>query len=1259
VTADPEVGAAQRLLPGITFPESLPVSARREEIARALHSDQVIVVAGETGSGKTTQIPKICLAEGFGQNGLIGHTQPRRLAARSVAARIAEELGGPLGGIVGYQVRFQDHSSAATRVKLMTDGILLNEIQRDRQLRKYEVLIIDEAHERSLNIDFLLGYLRGLLRRRPTLKLIITSATIDVEKFSAHFDNAPIITVSGRSFPVDMVYQPTLDESGQSLSGGFSDDPVADGVLRALQDITQRDRKRGRAGDVLVFLSGEREIRDLALLLRRHPLPDTEVLPLYARLSANEQQRIFQPHRGRRVVLSTNVAETSLTVPGIEYVIDTGLARISRYSIQSKVQRLPIEPISRASANQRAGRCGRIAPGVCYRLYSEADFLQRPEFTDPEIQRTNLSAVILQMLMLRLGDIERFPFVEPPQRRAVNDGFRLLAELDAIDDERRITATGRQMARLPADPRLTRMLLEAAHRGCLYEMLIIVSALSIQDPRETPADKRDAAREQHRLFSDERSDFLSFVQLWQYYEEQRQMLGSSQLRKYCQQHFLNFLRMREWRETHRQLMLACQGMGLQTRPSLDENGELLDQYEAVHRSIIRGSLNQIGQLTEERDYLGSRNRRFSLYPSSMLARRRPRWIVTAELIETSRLFATLAARIEPLWVEEAAAELVRRDYLEPHWSVKRGEAMAWEKVTLFGLTLIERRRISYSRIDPTLSRGLFIREGLLGGALKSRASFLRDNARLIERVREDEHKLRRGDILVGEEEICAFYHNRIPEAICQAKTFERWCRRERVDQQRLLHLSRSDLIRREVEADTERSFPDHAQVAHNQLKIHYRFEPGSDEDGSRIDVPLPLLGKMRDTDLDWAIPGQLNERCEALVRGLPKSLRKQLMPINDFVHQALQDVTPGQLTLKLLLSEQARRIKGVHIEPAEWHAVTLPLHLRTRLRVVDEQGKILGKGDDLKQLQRQFAPQLAGKESALRAATQHPLECEGLRDWEIDSLPSQITIERGITLLRYPALQDDGDSVSVHLFESARSAALSHRRGLARLLMLRSVQQRQWLERALKQLRRDLGLKFSGHLQDFEANALYAIYRQHFALDDCAVRDADSFQQLLTRGRADLLDEGERLLTLFRDVLEQAFVLRQQLPALAKRIGATSHADIRQQLQQLLPADFPAQVPAGWLREYPRYFKALRTRIEKLPHNAERDEAGTALVAALAQEAAALHQRSELARSRLDTFDFLLQELRISLFAQPLKTRLPVSEKRLRRTLEEAGQQAL
>lgn len=1231
----------------IHYPPELPVSEKRHEIAEALHQHQVIVVAGETGSGKTTQLPKICLEMGLAENGLIGHTQPRRLAARAVAGRIAEELNTKLGGLVGYQVRFNDHTGPETAIKLMTDGILLAEIQQDRLLRKYQVLIIDEAHERSLNIDFLLGYLKRLLPQRRDLKVIITSATIDVEKFSQHFGDAPVVSVSGRTYPVEILYQ-----DPETLPEDSDEERLHLAVSEAIGTLDQIEReRRQRPGDMLIFLSGERDIRSLAQYLRKQALPHTEILPLYARLSQSEQQRIFASHTGRRIVLSTNVAETSLTVPGIRYVIDSGLARISRYSVQSKVQRLPIEPVSQASANQRAGRCGRTSNGVCIRLYTEEDFLSRPEFTDPEIQRTNLSAVILQMLMLKLGDISDFPFIEMPDRKAINDGFRLLDELGAVTPDRLLSVTGRKMARLPVDPRLARMLLEAGQRKCLYEMLIIVSALSVQDPRETPADKRQAAREAHQTFQYPGSDFLSWVALWHSVETQRQELTSAQFRKYCQRHFLSWLRLREWRETHRQLMLACQSDGLKAKQPPPE--EEVD-YEAVHRSILPGSLNQIGQKTQEGLYVGSRGRRFSLFPSSGLYRSLPRWIVTGDLIETQRLFATTAARIEPEWAVDAAPHLIKREYFEAHWSRRRGEVMAYERVTLFGLVLIEKRRVSYASIDPEVSRSVFIREGLVAEGITTRLPFYRHNCALLAEIRRQEQKERKPDILVADDQLAAFYESRLPESILTVAALERWCRVSDKQAVQSLFMQREQVTARAITEDSALAFPDHTEVQRNKLRLDYQFAPGSSEDGISLKVPAPLLIHLTQEDLDWAVPGLVNERCVALVRGLPKTVRKLLVPVPEFVNQALHEVAAGDKPLLTnLLAARAQQLRRVTIEPAQWDEDNVPQHLRPLLRVVDEKGKIIDQGHDLQALQRKYrqkAEKLSGaKESA---ATRHPVEQQGLREWSFGELPVQVEIRHGIRLLRYPAIQDRGDSVDIVLCDTEAGAALTTQYGLARLLILRTPQQKALIQGLLKQVQQKLGLKLIGQANAWQDHALLAVYRLGFKLAGQRPVTQTEFDALFNRHRAELVSVAERVCRLLLNIYNDLYELGGQVSKLPQEYQA-ARKDIEEQLQWLVPENFPAHTPDPWLWEIPRYIKGIRHRLEKLPSQMPRDQQLMQDVRELAAQWQAVDVTAQ--EGLLAEFPWWLQELRISLFAQQLGTRAPVSVKRLQKQLAGPG----
>jgi len=1226
--------------PSISFPEALPVSEKREEIAEAIRNNQVVVIAGETGSGKTTQIPKICLELGLGYKGLIGHTQPRRLAARAVAERIAEELGQPLGKSVGYQVRFEDNSSADTLVKLMTDGILLAEIQQDRFLSKYEVIIIDEAHERSLNIDFLLGYLKRLCRQRRELKVIVTSATIDVEKFSRHFDDAPVISVSGRTYPVDILYQDPAE-----LELEDDEDRLTASVLKAIQTFEQIERQQHQLpGDILVFLSGEREIRDLALALRKRQLKQTEILPLYARLTRNEQQKIFQSHAGRRIVLSTNVAETSLTVPGIRYVIDTGLARISRYSIQSKVQRLPIEPISQASANQRAGRCGRVSSGVCIRLYSEQDFASRAPFTDPEIHRTNLSAVILQMLLLRLGEIQQFPFVEAPEMRAINDGFKLLSELGAITRDRQLTDIGRKMARIPADPRLARMLLEADQHKCLYEMLIITSALSVQDPRETPADKRQAARESHQQYAHPESDFLSWVKLWELVEQQRQDLSQNQFRRYCGENFLSWMRLREWRETHRQFALACADAGMKAATEPDD---LSKSYEAVHRAIITGSLNQIGFKSSDGLYTGSRGRKFSLFPSSALFKKTPRWIVCGELIETSRLYATMAARIEPEWVVDAAPQLLKREHFDPHWEKKRGEVRAWEKISLSGLVLIEKRAVSFASIDPVLCREIFIREALVEGELGGNFEFFRNNQALLAEVRRLEEKERKPDILVADDVIYAWYDERIPQDVCGTASLQRWYKTASRHDPQLLKMTMADVTTRAPDETVQLSFPDKATLGQNALAINYKFAPGSEEDGVSIEVPASLLRSITPVDLEWAVPGLVQERCIALVKGLPKNIRKLLVPVPDFVKAALASVKPGDKPpLSSVLTEFAWKQRRVRIDPAQWDYSVLPVHTRPRLQVVGDDGEKLASGHDIEEL----VSSVSGAVS-LPELPSHQIEQQNLTDWSFGELPQQVELHQRVRLLRYPAVRDDGKSVSVILCDTEQAARTTSQDGIARLYMFRTAQQRQLILKRLNDIKKALGLKLTVEDSDWQERALLAIYRLNFELNINLPRGRESFETTLNRHKADLVSTAERMCRLLTEIYDSVYEIRRLLSSKQGAAGfpAAIGKDIEHQLQTLLPPGFPAVVPDDWIWEYSRYLKAVRLRLEKI--SPDRDREAMDQVAALERE---YEQLKQLKGDVLPEFPWLLQELRVSLFAQTLRTRQVVSVKRLGRLLEAA-----
>jgi ATP-dependent helicase HrpA len=1220
----------------IQYPPGLPVSGRVADIRQALETHQVLIVAGETGSGKTTQLPKICLEMGRGRKGLIGHTQPRRLAARTVSMRIAEELDVEQGTLVGYQVRFSDTSSERTMVKVMTDGILLAETRNDPQLRRYDTIIIDEAHERSLNIDFLLGYLKRLLPRRPDLKLIITSATIDVEKFSAHFDQAPIIEVSGRNFPVDIQYRPPLEAEGEPELGEL--------VLAAFEEIRQQEKlKRPAHRDILVFLSGEREIRDVADTLRKQHIPDLEVLPLYARLSNKEQQRVFAPHAGRRIVLATNVAETSLTVPGIGYVIDTGTARISRYSIRSKIQRLPLEPISQASANQRAGRCGRLGPGLCIRLYSEDDFLHRPAFTDTEITRTNLASVILQMLSLKLGDISRFPFLEAPEPTAVRDGFRLLEELQAVDGQGRLTREGRLMARMPVDPRLACVLVEAKQRNCLREMLIIVSALSVQDPRERPLDKQQAADEAHRRFMHPESDFCSWLALWDHYEEQRQQLGSAALRKTCLQQFLSHLRMREWREVHRQLLLLCHELelGLNQAPAT---------YEEIHLALLSGFISQIARRLEDGSYLGARSRKYLMFPGSTLQRKASKWILSGELVETRQLYARMNARIEPEWAERQGAHLLKHDFFEPWWDHKRGQVSGYEKVSMYGLVLVEKRRINYARVDPAVSRDIFIREGLCAMQLQTRADFYRHNKALVQQILDLEERSRRRDLLVDEDSIHAFYDQRIPAEVVDASSLERWYKRLDKAAAAELLMQEQDLWARESNAVDLGHYPQQLKLGDMQLALAYVFDPGKEGDGISIDVPVTALKQLREEDLDWLVPGMLREKCIALVRALPKQFRKLLVPIPDTVDRILPRLKREDGSLRAALSRQLLRETLVQLPLDVWEEVPLPDHLRMNIRVLDDQGKLLHSGRDLQVLKEALGDMV---QAGISKAGKEGIEQQGLQAWDFGELPESSSIRvNQMSIRAFPALVDKGDCVDLLLLDSEYRARMESVRGVTRLLMLASRQQVRYLQKQL--LQNPLYMKAWNSLAPRDVildRLIQAAYAIAFRVEESLPRTRQDFEQKLEQGRAEVVGVAVKLEELLGSLLQRRMELLQRLQR-GFSGAAESHlrADVERQLNLLLHADFLGSTPWIQLQQFPRYLQAIEMRMDKFAQQAGKDADWTRLLEGLWKQYAerkAWGERHEQVDPALLEYRWLLEEFRVSLFAQSLGTRLPISQKRL------------
>jgi len=1238
-------------LPTPAFPAELPITERREEIAGLIEANQVIILCGETGSGKSTQLPKICLSQGRGVFGRIGHTQPRRIAARSLASRISEELGRKLGTSVGYKVRFHDRVSPETHVKLMTDGMLLAEVQQDRLLVNYDTLILDEAHERSLNIDFLLGYLKNILPRRPDLKVIITSATIDPERFSRHFDDAPIINVSGRTFPVEVHYRPPGEEGG-----GERDEPLQDAILDAVDELSRSGR-----GDILVFLSGEREIRETAEHLRKHKLHLTEILPLYARLGRAEQSRIFHPSGNRRIILSTNVAETSLTVPGIHYVIDPGFARISRYSHRSKVQRLPVEAVSQASANQRKGRCGRVAEGICIRLYSEEDFLARRDYTEPEIQRTNLASVILQMKILGFGEIETFPFIDPPDKRLIKDGYRVLEEIGAIGGDLRVTRMGRQLARLPVDPRIGRMLMEAAHTHCLEEVLVIAAALSIQDPRERPLEKQQAADEAHQPFRDEASDFISHLKLWRYLGEQRRHLSRRKFQRLCRDGYLSWTRVQEWHDIHHQLRGQMHEMGYKENQA--EAG-----YEEIHKAILSGLLSNIGFRASGRDreYQGARGSRFMVFPGSGLFRKQPKWVMAAELVETSRLYARTVATLKPEWIEKAAGHLVKNGYSEPHWERDRGQVAAYVRINLFGLTLIPRRKVNYGPIDPEVSRDIFIRSALVDGDFKTRAPFWRHNRELIEYVEHLEHKSRRRDLLVDEAVIYEYYERRIPQGFYSTPQFDKWLRGETRSNPKLLHMRLEDLVRERLDAVSDGQFPDRMDVNGTPLPLVYRFEPGHGADGVTLKIPLPVLNQVTAARCDWLVPGLLRERTVALLRSLPKQLRRAFVPIPEVADACLRSMQPSDVPLIRALGEQLKVMTGVHVPEDAWQEASLPDYLKMHYLVVDEKGRRLDASRDLVSLQKRLGGQ---GDKGYSKHTDTGFDREGITRWDFGPLPESIEISRGgISLKGYPALVDKKDSVALRVLDSKENARRAHRAGLRRLFMLAMSKDIRYLRRNLKGLE-PMRLQYSKAAaalpgladetgSDLENQLVVLILDLVFIEGMPPVRDAETFVQRIGEHKSGLMDQATEVLGLVRDVLNCYQEVRKLLSGITQVNWKESVSDVSQQLDRLVYQGFLSHTPYPQLRHVPRYLKALKMRLEKLGYAAPRDRQLTQELHPLCSRWQEWDEKCRTAGrvdERIEELRWRLEELRVSLFAQELGTAYPVSIKRVEKRWKELG----
>ncbi|MFF4350659.1 ATP-dependent RNA helicase HrpA [Streptomyces sp. NPDC001530] len=1245
-------------VPAVTYPEQLPVSQKKDQIADAIRDHQVVIVAGETGSGKTTQIPKICMELGRGVRGMIGHTQPRRIAARTVAERVAEELDTPLGEAVGWKVRFTDQvNQDATFVKLMTDGILLAEIQTDRELRAYDTIIIDEAHERSLNIDFLMGYLAQLLPKRPDLKVVITSATIDPERFSRHFGDAPIVEVSGRTYPVEVRYRPLLEED--------SDDSDRDQIT-AICDAVEELQAEGK-GDILVFLSGEREIRDTADALVKKQYRFTEVLPLYARLSHAEQHRVFQPHTGRRIVLATNVAETSLTVPGIKYVIDPGTARISRYSHRTKVQRLPIEPVSQASANQRKGRCGRTSDGICIRLYSEDDFLARPEFTDAEILRTNLASVILQMTAAGLGDIEKFPFIDPPDHRNIRDGVQLLQELGALDPaqkdpRKRLTQTGRKLAQLPVDPRLARMVLEADKNGCVREVMVIAAALSIQDPRERPADKQTQADQQHARFKDESSDFLAFLNLWRYVREQQKERGSSAFRRMCKQEYLNFLRIREWQDIYSQLRTVAKQMGI--HPNEEDAAE-----QSVHVSLLAGLLSHVGMKDvkegTKNEYLGARNAKFAIFPGSALFKKPPRFVMSAELVETSRLWARVNAKIEPEWVEPLAEHLLKRTYSEPHWEKDQAAVMAYEKVTLYGVPIVAQRKVNYGRIDPEVSRELFIRNALVEGDWRTHHKFFADNRKLLTEVEELEHRARRRDILVDDETLFDFYDQRVPEHVVSGAHFDSWWKHKRHEEPELLDFEREMLINEKAGAVTKDDYPDSWRQGRLKFRVTYQFEPGADADGVTVHIPLQVLNQVTDEGFDWQIPGLREEVVTELIRSLPKPIRRNYVPAPNFAQKFLERAVPLQEPLTLTMARELKRMVGVPLTAEDFDWSRIPDHLKITFRIVDERRRKLAEDKDLEALKLRLKPKARKALSQAAAATAEreggeSLERTGLTDWTIGSLTRVFETRRaGQPVKAYPALVDDGDTVSVRLFDTEAEQAQAMWKGMRRLI--------------LRNIPVNPGKFASDKLTNAQKLALSA--NPHGSIqalfDDCAMAAADkligdfggpawdeeSYRKLYDKVRAEIVDTTVRTVGQVEPVLAAWQACERRLKGVQSPTLLANLTDVRSQLNALVKPGFVTETGLRRLPDLMRYLIAADRRLQQMPTNVQRDTTRMEKVHEMQDEYAWLLEQLPQGRpvpQQVLDIRWMIEELRVSYFAHALGTAYPVSDKRIVKAIDAA-----
>lgn len=1228
----------KKLIPRvIPYPPSLPISSKADEIRTLLSSNQTLIVAGDTGSGKTTQLPKICLNAGFGVLGLIGHTQPRRLAAISVANRISEELGLSARTGIAHQVRFADTSDHETFLKLMTDGILLAEIANDPDLLRYEVIIVDEAHERSLNIDFILGYLHQLVSRRPDLKLIITSATIDVDKFSAHFDNAPIVSVSGRTYPVEVLYNP-IDEVGTS------EDSQKLAVKKAIDFIYSKSSDNG---DILIFFASEREIKATLIFLQKQKFTNTECLPLYGRLTFAEQHRIFKRGAKRRIILATNVAETSITIPGINYVIDLGTARISRYNVNNKVQRLPIESISQASANQRKGRCGRLANGLCVRLYSEEEFDNRHEFTDPEIRRTNLASVVLRMLAYRVGRIEDFPFLEPPEARAVKTAFKLLYELNALTEKKELTSQGRKMAKLPIDARFSRMLIFSSSMNCIREVIILVSALSIQDPREEPENKRDLARERRGDFADKNSDFLSFVLLWNELERQKKHNENFSLSRFCKFFFLSYTRVSEWQDLYGQLLSSVKKTGLKINSSFAG-------YEAFHKCVLSGFYDQIAFLDRGDEYLGIQNKRFSLLSSSSLKKNKPKWIVSGPQIETSKIFATLAAKISAEWIEEIAGHLVKRNYFDPHWSKKKEVVYVYEQVSLHGLRFIHNRTLPFSEIDITGARGLFIQHALMNFEVKASISFLEHNKNLIKSVEKTEEKLRRPNFIINERDIFSFYDKQIPPQVCSVKALIDWLEEDDDARAQSLYMSESNFMADQTDENFPSVFPDTARIQNNDLTVNYSFEPGADHDGATIEVPVSLLPQLKQSDLDWAIPGLVTERCQSLIKGLPKVLRKGFVPVNKVVGEMLKEISQKDGPLLEVLIKASKIYRNITISYEDLNVVPLPSHLIVKVSVLDHNADQIAFGTSIDQLKHDLelikSPPSQGNNSEPEESFKlnHQIVRDRAVDWDFGDFPDHVTLGGSLKIIRYPCVLDYGEYVAIELWADSCAAEEKSRFGFVTLFMLRTVKQKNYLNKKFSKLVKEFTLMIPVELSSIARDAVCCCYLETFDLNHNFPKSKDTFHHLLLSNKERLVTTGDEL----ERKLTEIFLLRKkilnELIRAEERMTADDIQDVETQICNLFCQNFVLQAGLQWLAEYPRYLNAILIRLQKIIVRSSKNAQYTDRFLQYQLRFQKIVGRNELVRRReVIALGWMIEEYRVSCYAQQLRTKISVSDKKL------------